>query len=120
MHTSPGAAVADFDRLLTAARSGCREALGALLDAFRRLLLRRARRELPEDLQAKCAASDLVQDTLVEAQRDFMQFRGNTDEELRAWLDQILQHNFANVSRAFRECQKRHIQREVSLDDDQV
>jgi hypothetical protein len=68
--------------LLAAARRGSREALGQSLEACRRYLLAIADRQLDQDLQAKGGASDLVQETFLEAQRDFGQFHGPSPDEL--------------------------------------
>jgi RNA polymerase sigma-70 factor (ECF subfamily) len=43
--------------------------------------------------------SDLVQQTLYEATRDLGQFRGSTEQELSAWLRQILRRNVLDVLR---------------------
>src|SRR5450755_4190289 len=61
---------------LTAARSGNGDSLGLVLEICRNYLLEIANAELGEDLQAKAGGSDLVQQTFLEAQRDFGQFRG--------------------------------------------
>ena len=55
------------DGLLVAARRGSREALGNALEACRRYLLAIASRELDPDLRGKGGASDLVQETFLEA-----------------------------------------------------
>jgi RNA polymerase sigma-70 factor, ECF subfamily len=101
---------------LSAARSGSREALGQALDACRQYLLIVARRELDPELQAKGSASDLVQETFLEAQRDFNQFQGDSAEELKAWLRQLLLHNLANFARSYRGTAKRDVHREVAAD----
>ncbi len=44
-------------------------------------------------MRAKGGASDLVQETFLEAQRNFAQFRGKSRGEFRLWLRQILLHN---------------------------
>ena len=44
-----------------------------------------ANARIPAELRAKEGASDLVQDTLVEAVKDFPQFQGGTEPELRGW-----------------------------------
>ena len=98
--------------LLEKARRGSKEAQGALLEACRPALLRRARREVPSDLRAKLGGSDLVQDSLAEAHRDFGAFRGESGEALAAWLGRILDHNLVNFFRAFRHVQKRQVGRE--------
>jgi RNA polymerase sigma-70 factor (ECF subfamily) len=100
---------------LPRARAGCREALGQLLDACRDYLLLVARREIDPNLHAKGGASDLVQETFLEAQRDFAQFHGGTEAELLAWLRRLLLNNLANFSRRYRDTDKRQIGREVSL-----
>ena len=102
--------------LLAAARAGSHEALGQVLEACRGYLLLLARRELAPDLQAKGGASDLVQETFLEAQRDFASFRGDTEAELAGWLRQILLNNLATYSRHFRETAKRRLACEISLE----
>jgi RNA polymerase sigma-70 factor (ECF subfamily) len=107
----------DAMRSLSAARTGSAEALGEALEACRGYLLLIARRELGPDLQAKAGASDLVQQTFLEAQRDFAGFHGDTKAELLAWLRRLLLNNLANFARDYRETAKRHIGREVRLPD---
>ena len=74
------------DDLIAQARAGSAEALGQLLVTYQRYLLLVAERELDPDLRAKGSASDLVQETFLEAQRDFARFQGSSRDELRAWL----------------------------------
>jgi RNA polymerase sigma-70 factor, ECF subfamily len=105
----------DGDLVLAAARRGSREALGQSLEACRRYLLAIADRQLDPDLQAKGGASDLVQETFLEAQRDFEQFQGSSPEELRAWLRQVLLHNLGAFTRKFRATSKRAIALEIAL-----
>jgi RNA polymerase sigma-70 factor, ECF subfamily len=103
------------DECLRAARAGSRDALGRALEACRHYLLHIAREELDSVLQAKASASDLVQETFLEAQRDFPRFQGRTEAELLAWLRQALLHNLANLARHYRATAKRQVQREVQL-----
>src|SRR6516165_7198073 len=105
----------DAAQWLAAARAGSREALGAGLETCRRYLLRAAQRELDPDLRAKGGASDLVQETFLEAQRDFAQFQGSSEAELRAWLSRLLVNNVHNFTRRFRGTDKRAIDGEVAL-----
>jgi RNA polymerase sigma-70 factor (ECF subfamily) len=105
-------------RWLPAARAGSQEAVGRALEACRGYLLLIANRELGADLQPKGAPSDLVQETFLQAHRDFGQFRGDSDEELLAWLRCLLQHRLANFARGFRGTQKRGLGREVALGTD--
>ena len=106
----------DAARWLAAAHAGSRDALGQALETFRAYLLLVADRELDPDLRAKGGASDLVQDTFLEAQRDFAQFHGNSADELRAWLRRLLLNNVANFTRQYRARAKREVGREVPLE----
>jgi RNA polymerase sigma-70 factor (ECF subfamily) len=101
--------------LIEAAHSGSREVLGHLLESCRQYLLLIANEELGDDLQAKAGASDLVQETFLEAQRDFEQFKGGSEVELRGWLRRILLHNVTNFTRSFRATGMRELGREVSF-----
>jgi RNA polymerase sigma-70 factor (ECF subfamily) len=74
-----------------------------------------AARGLGSDLIAKGGASDLVQETLLGAYRDFGNFEGRTHEELLAWLRRILRNNLAVFRRRYRETHKRNAAREVSM-----
>jgi|SRR6516164_2302251 RNA polymerase sigma-70 factor (ECF subfamily) len=103
----------DAAQWLAAARAGSREALGAGLETCRRYLLLVADRELDPDLRAKGGASDLVQETFLEAQRDFARFRGNSEDEFRAWLRRMLLHRLGKFARRYRRTQKRRLGREV-------
>ena len=105
----------DGARWLSAARGGSAEALGAVLEACRGYLLLIARDELSPDLQAKAGASDLVQQTFLEAQCDFAQFRGESVAELRTWLRRLLLNNLATFARNYRQTAKRAVGREVPL-----
>ena len=71
--------------------------------------------QLDADLRAKGGASDLVQETFLEAQRDFGQFRGSSPEELRAWLRQVLLNNVGAFTRRFRATSKRAVGLEVEI-----
>jgi RNA polymerase sigma-70 factor (ECF subfamily) len=105
----------DDESLLGEALSGSREALGTVLERFRRYLLHIARRELAKDLHVKVAPSDLVQETLLLAQVHFGEFRGGSFVQLRHWLRQMLLHVVTRFARAYRKAAKRCVAREVSL-----
>jgi RNA polymerase sigma-70 factor (ECF subfamily) len=108
--------VDEFEKWIAQAREGCQEALGRLLDTCRRYLLLVANAELTPRIWPKVAPSDIVQDTLLEAGRDFPAFHGATAEELLGWVRQMLRHNVANVHRHF-DREKRQVDREVRLED---
>jgi RNA polymerase sigma-70 factor (ECF subfamily) len=101
-------------RWLAAARAGSQEALGRALALCRGYLLLVAQRELGSDLQARGGASDLVQDTLMDAVRDFARFQGNTEDELLQWLRRLLLNNIIDFIRHHRTA-KRQADREAWL-----
>jgi RNA polymerase sigma-70 factor (ECF subfamily) len=105
----------ELGQLLTLARAGNRPALGQLLDRYRSYLMLLARLQIDRRLQGKVEAADLVQETFLEAHRDFAQFRGTTEKELAAWLRQILVSNLANLVRRYRGTQRRDVRLERQL-----
>ncbi len=107
--------LSDLERWLGAARAGSREALGRLWETCRQYLLHVANQELHPNVQAKVGPSDLVQQTFLEAQRDFARFTGGTEDDLLAWLRCILLHNVANTHRSYLATAKRAVMREVAL-----
>jgi RNA polymerase sigma-70 factor (ECF subfamily) len=108
---------ADVGRWLAEARGGCHDALGQALEACRAYLLLIAEEELDPELRRKGGASDLVQETFLEAQRDFLRFRGASPDEWRAWLRRLLLNNVTDFGRRYRVTTKRDAGREVPLDD---
>ncbi len=103
--------------MLDAARAGCDHSFDQLAEQCRAYLLHMANRELGEDLRAKVGASDLVQETLLEARQKIDRFRGHSEKELTAWMRQILLHKLARTGRYWRATAKRDIAREVALDE---
>ena len=92
-----------------------RRCWAALLESCRDYLLLIAARGLDAELNAKGGASDIVQETLLGAYRDFARFRGHSREELLAWLRKILQNNLAVFRRRDRGTQKRQASLEVAI-----
>jgi len=105
-----------FAKDLLAARGGCEEALGRLLEWVRPYLLRVANDELDSSLRPKVAASDLVQQTFIEAQQGFAEFRGASQAKLTGWLRGILRHNLADARTAYHKTAKRQLKQEQLLD----
>ena len=99
--------------LLLAAQAGSNSALGQLLQGYRDYLNLLADEELGADVRVKAGASDLVQDSFLEAKRDFGQFTGKSSEEFQGWLRRLLLNNVANVIRSYRGTDKRDISREA-------
>jgi RNA polymerase sigma-70 factor (ECF subfamily) len=79
-------------------------------------LLLIARRELGPQLQAKCGASDLVQQSVLDALRDFERFEGTSEADLLHWLRRLLLNNLADVTRRYRDTDKRRAEREVPIE----
>ncbi len=109
----PSCTPEQFEQWLKRARSGSQSALGIALEAGRKRLLLAAHRSLDDKLKAKVSASDVVQDTFVEAKRDFGQFRGHTEAEFYGWLQGILANRLSNNVRRYVQTQRRAIDREV-------
>jgi RNA polymerase sigma-70 factor (ECF subfamily) len=102
--------------LLADARQGNRERLGALLELYREYLSGRAGALIGLNLRAVVNPSDLVQQTFLEACRDFGRFEGGTEAQWRAWLRRILAHNLATLVERHVHAQKRDVRRQDSLD----
>jgi RNA polymerase sigma-70 factor (ECF subfamily) len=109
-------ATEDLGHWLQAARSGSDEALGRALQACRGYLMLVAQKELDPALRAKGGASDLVQETLLDAVRAFPQFQGQREEELLAWLRRMLLNNVVSFARRYRDAGKRQVGREIPLE----
>jgi RNA polymerase sigma-70 factor (ECF subfamily) len=107
----------DVADLIARARSGDRGALGTLLDRHRGLLRRLASQQLNPALGRRLDASDMVQQTFLEAAESFERFRGTGEAELAAWLRRILEYNVAGAARDHLFRQKRAAGREASLDE---
>lgn len=107
----------DFAELLELARSGDRVALGELLQWYNNYLTILASSQLDKRLQRRMSPADLVQDTLLAAQRDFPDFRGQSKRELLGWLRQILINSLHRAVEVHLKAGKRDLRREVSLDD---
>jgi RNA polymerase sigma-70 factor (ECF subfamily) len=84
------------DGLIEAARRGDGAARGELVELFRDYLWLVARSLTGSSLRIEFDPSDLVQETFLNAHRNFVQFAGNTERELVAWLRQILARSLAS------------------------
>lgn len=107
----------DADPLIRRAREGSGSALGELLGLYHEYLLRIADNRIDSDLRPKLAPSDVVQASLMVATRDFGQFRGESENELRGWLTRIVTSQLVDGLRRFVEAEKRRASREVNHGD---
>lgn len=78
---------------------------------------RLAERQLDGRIALRADASDIIQQTFLEAHRSFQQFAGQNVRQFCVWLEGILDHNIAGAIRDHALLQKRAVQRERSLDD---
>lgn len=77
------------------------------VERYREYLRLLARLHMDPQLRGKLDPSDVVQETLVKAHRNFDQFRGQTEAELAGWLRRILANSLIDAARKY--------QREVSI-----
>src|SRR5262245_46727528 len=117
LHGGRGGMDEDFPEYwVSVARAGDNAALGMLLSRYHHYLTLLAQVQIHRRLQGKLDAADLVQETLLEAFRDFGQFRGATEGELIAWLRQVLVRNLANTVRRFLGTQGRDVRLEREME----
>ncbi|HWG43679.1 MAG TPA: sigma-70 family RNA polymerase sigma factor [Gemmataceae bacterium] len=103
------------EQLIAEARTGTDAGLGPLLDLYRNYLRLLARLEIGRRLQGKLDASDLVQETYLEAHRNFARFQGSNEAQFVSWLRQILAAKVANLLRHYLGTQGRDIRLEQQL-----
>lgn len=101
--------------LLARARSGDAAAREELFAKCRNYVNLVARAQVESWMRTKVDASDLVQQTLLEAYRGFQKFQGNSEGEWLAWLRQILSHNAQDFIRKMRT-EKRGGAKEIPLE----
>jgi RNA polymerase sigma-70 factor, ECF subfamily len=107
----------DPQQMLSVAQAGDSATLGRLLELYRRYLGLLARVQIGQRLQGKVDASDLVQETFLEAHRHFDRFRGKSEAELVHWLRQILAAKLADLFRRYLGAQGRDVRLERELED---
>ncbi|GAA4456943.1 sigma-70 family RNA polymerase sigma factor [Novipirellula rosea] len=109
-------AQATVSEMLLQVRHGDIDSLGELLQLYRNYLSVLATTQLDGRLRRRMSPSDLVQETMLAAHRDFAAFRGGSEGELLAWLRQILSNCLGHAIEANVFAKKRDIRREVALD----
>ena len=87
------------EELVERARAGDTDAFGALLAQYRNYARLLARALIGTTLRLRLDPSDLVQETFLEAHRDFPKFAGSSEREVVAWLRRILVRNLADQAR---------------------
>ncbi len=110
----------EFSVLIRRAREGDDEARSAIFRNYRDGLLFVASQQMDKRVQGKCGASDIVQNTLLNATAGIGDFRGETEVALRAWLNEILRNEIITASRHYLDAARRDVRREqVSASDSQ-
>jgi RNA polymerase sigma-70 factor (ECF subfamily) len=102
--------------LISRARRGSKSSLGSLLEQYRNYLAVLAATQIEKRLQPRVSPSDVVQETMLRAHKNFAQFRGTTEPELLAWLRQILVNNLARFVEQHMLAARRDVRREVSIE----
>lgn len=87
---------------------------GESLDGFRSYLRLLANMQLDRRLRSKVDASDIVQQTMLQAHKARDQFRGENDKQRAAWLRQILARNLHHATRDMTR-EKRDVRREQAM-----
>ena len=95
-------------------KDGC-HSIAELLDKYRPFLRLLAARQLDENLAARLSASDIVQQTQLEAFRDCGLFQGESEQQFVAWLKKILSNNVSQATHTHIVAKKRSVKREQAL-----
>jgi RNA polymerase sigma-70 factor (ECF subfamily) len=108
----------DRVQLLERSRDGDRDARGELLESHRPYLELLARLYLGGRLRAKTDVADVVQETFLEAHRDWPTFRGKNEAQFAGWLRRVLARNLSNLLRHYYGTQARdpRLERTIAAD----
>ena len=98
-----------LSQLIKKAKLGDTEAAAELLEKYRNYMLLLAQLQLDKSLKSKLDPSDLVQESFLAVCRDLTQFRGETEQELTAWLRRIMANVCLKMVRTYKGTQRRNI-----------
>jgi RNA polymerase sigma-70 factor (ECF subfamily) len=89
-----------------------------LLEQYRNYLSVLARVRMNRQLQAKFDDSDVVQETMIQANREFHQFRGTTEAALTKWLRAIMSTRKAILTRHYldRRCRDPKLEQQLRIE----
>lgn len=105
-----------IEELIHRARAGDQTAENELLQKCRTYVSVIARSQIEGWMRTKFDASDLVQQTLLEAHQGINNFKGETEAEWLGWLRGILNHNTLDFARKYQGTAKRNVSKEYSID----
>lgn len=105
----------DLQHNLDAAKAGDNDALGRLLDHFRKQLRETIRADVQGPLQRRLDESDIIQQACLRAMQSFgEQFRGSSVEEFWGWLQTIQRNALVDAVR-HNKAAKRNAHQEQSV-----
>jgi RNA polymerase sigma-70 factor (ECF subfamily) len=105
----------DLECLLAHAALGDPDAREELLRLYRPYLRIVAGRRMPQIVQKRVDASDIVQQTLIDANRGLGDFRGQNEAQFSAWMMRLLERNLLQSVRT-----NTHGKRDIRLERDCV
>ncbi|MFN3189984.1 MAG: sigma-70 family RNA polymerase sigma factor [Aureliella sp.] len=97
------------------AKAGDEQSLGELLSSYERYLKLLADVQLGQQLRRKLDASDIVQETFLDAHKAIGRFEGESNEQFVAWLKSILAKRLANTMRHYLGTQARDVRLEARI-----
>jgi RNA polymerase sigma-70 factor (subfamily 1) len=105
----------DINLLIQRAKAGDSDAKMELLNHFRPYLALLSELHVQPILQAKFDASDVIQETFLQAIGSFDQFQGSEERQFTAWLRQITARKAAWMARQYLATGNRNVRLEQRL-----
>lgn len=89
--------------------------MAELLNEHRNYLLLIANQQIDNKIRGKVGSSDIVQETLITAHEKFDNFIGDDQQQLKAWLRQIVTNDVYEAGRRYKGTAKRQVDREQQI-----
>ena len=105
-----------WQELIQQACEGDDVALGQIVSRVQNYLLFVANGSLHQKIRSKISASDIVQQSMLEAHQSINRFNGSSEEEIRAWLKRIVLGNLVDSTRRYKGTIRRNADREISIE----
>lgn len=102
------------------AQDGDELACSDWINRWRDYLLLIANQSLEPSLQVRVAPSDIVQQSMLDAQQNLAKFKGTTEAEFQTWLKRILKNNITDARRGQLSQKRGGRQRHVDLFDSTI